>query len=240
MIEQNTILFYEYLTHAGNKLKDYTPNVMSNTNYVAVIFETRKDEYLESIMKNTLYYLNETNSNIKWGLQIFHGTENEDYVKSITKNWGNVKLNNIGLSSITKLEYSELMKTSQFWKQINGEKVLIFQSDSILLRSGIDEFLEYDYIGAPWRKPKENKMVGNGGLSLRTVSKMIEICDNYKDEELMWEDIYFVKYLDKGLADIEAANKFSMEDVYSPNPLGVHLPIKHIETYLLKEVLFKN
>ena len=240
MIEQNTILFYEYLTRAGNRLKNYTPKVKTDTNHVAVIFETRKDEHLESIMKNTLFYLNETDSKIKWGLQIFHGTENEEYVKSIVRNWGDVKLINIGSSSITKLEYSELMKTSTFWKQINAEKVLIFQSDSILLRSGIDEFLEYDYIGAPWRKPKENKMVGNGGLSLRTVAKMVEICDKYKDEELMWEDIYFVKYIDEGLADIEVANKFSMEDVYSPNPLGVHLPIKHIETYLLKEVLFKN
>lgn len=232
MINENSILFYEYLTYMGNKLKSYIPEVTKNTNHVAVILETRKDEHLESIMKNVLYYLNETNSNIKWGLQIFHGTDNEEFVKSITKNWGEVKFNNIGTNSITKLEYSELMKTSSFWKSVYGEKILIFQSDSILLRSGIDEFLKWDYIGAPWSKPKENKWVGNGGLSLRTKSKMIEICETHYDES--WEDIFFVKYLKANeLSDIESAKRFSVEDVYSPNPMGIHNPIKIDNTLLL-------
>ena len=84
----------------------------------------------------------------------------------------------MGIRNLSNIEHSEYMETSGFWKNVKGEKALIFQTDSLLLRSGIDEFLSYDYVGAPWRKPKENQLVGNGGLSLRTVSKMIEICEN--------------------------------------------------------------
>jgi hypothetical protein len=132
------------------------------------------------------------------------------------------------------------METVDFWKKVKGKKTLIFQTDSLLLRDGIDEFLNYDYIGAPWRKPKENQWVGNGGLSLRTVSKMIEICENYPTEEQILEDIYFMKHMKgNGVADIETAMKFSMEDVFSPNPLGVHNPIRHIEPEQLRKVLYK-
>jgi hypothetical protein len=162
-------------------------------------------------------------------------------VKNITKEWKNVYYENLGVGNVTKEEYNDLLMTPDFWKKIKGEKVLIFQTDSVLLRSGIDEFIKYDYVGAPWRKPKEGKLVGNGGLSLRSVTKMIEICYKHKETEHIWEDIYFIKHLNGyGVPDVETAKRFSMEDVYSPDPLGVHNPIRHIEPTLLKEVLYKN
>jgi hypothetical protein len=55
------------------------------------------------------------------------------------------------------------------------------------------------------------------------------------------EDIYFMKYMEgNGVVDIETAMKFSMEDVFSPNPLGVHNPIRHIGPEQLKKVLYKK
>ena len=188
-----------------------------------------------------MFYLNETNSPIKWGLQIFHGNQNKELVENIKLSLGNVVLTNIGIDNFTHTEHSRYMESVEFWRQVKGTKALIFQTDSLLLRSGIDEFLSYDYIGAPWRKPKENQWVGNGGLSLRTVSKMIEICENNSVTEDILEDIYFMKYMEgNGVADIETAMKFSMEDVFSPNPLGVHNPIRHIGPEQLKKVLYKK
>jgi hypothetical protein len=188
-----------------------------------------------------MYYLNETDSNIKWGLQIFCGCDNHEHIKDMVKDWGEVIVINLEMPSLTKIEYNVLFRDVEFWKTVKGDKVFTFQLDSILLRSGIDEFLDYDYIGAPWRKPKEGSYVGNGGLSLRTRNVMLEISVTNKIKEVIWEDIYFVKYLKgRGVADIETAKRFSMEDVYSPNPLGVHYPIKYIEPELLKKVLFKK
>ena len=210
--EDAKLIWESFLNKTDVYFSQYKPFIEKNTNYYAVIIEPREHTDMLLSIRNTMYYLNENNSKIKWGLQIFHGTKNEKFVKSFSKNWKNVK----------------------------GDKALIFQTDSLLLRSGIDEFLEYDYIGAPWRKPKEGQLVGNGGLSLRSVTKMVEICDKYSPNQQIWEDIFFIKHLKgQGVADYETAKRFSMEDVYSINPLGVHNPIRHIDPELLRSVLFK-
>lgn len=238
--EDAKLIWESFLNKTDVYFSQYKPFIEKNTNYYAVIIEPREHTDMLLSIRNTMYYLNENNSKIKWGLQIFHGTKNEKLVKSFSKNWKNVIYTNIGVDNFTNIEHSEYMESNRFWKNVKGDKALIFQTDSLLLRSGIDEFLEYDYIGAPWRKPKEGQLVGNGGLSLRSVTKMVEICDKYSPNQQIWEDIFFIKHLKgQGVADYETAKRFSMEDVYSINPLGVHNPIRHIDPELLRSVLFK-
>lgn len=230
----------DFLIKRRQDFENYTPVIEENTDYCAVIIEPRIHEDLLTSIKSTMYFLNKVKSPIKWGLQIFHGNLNEKYINEKIKNWNNVDCINIGIDNLSNIEHSEYMESAMFWRQVKCKKALIFQTDSLLLRTGIDEFLEYDYVGAPWTKPKENQWVGNGGLSLRNVKKMLDICEKYSVTEQIWEDIYFVKYLKgDGVADIETAMKFSMEDVFSPNPLGVHNPIRHIKPEQLKKVLFK-
>ena len=238
--EINIPIWKDHLRNMEKELEWYTPNIKSGTTHYAMTLEPRHHEDLYITMKTCMYYLNETDSNIKWGLQIFCGCDNHEYIMDMVKDWGEVIVINLEIPSLTKVEYNTLFIDVEFWKTVKGDKVFTFQLDSILLRSGIDEFLDYDYIGAPWRKPKEGSYVGNGGLSLRTRNVMLEISVTNKIKEVIWEDIYFVKHLKgKGVPDVDTASKFSMEDVYSSNPLGVHYPIKHIEPNLLSEVLFK-
>lgn len=239
--EESKKIWEQFLIEEYVKYVDYAPTIPKETDHYAVIIEPRVHPDLLTVIKSTMYHLNETNSNIKWGLQIFHGNQNKDVVKNIQLSLGNVVITNIGVDNLTNVEHSEYMESADFWKKVKGKKALIFQTDSLLLRGGIDEFLKYDYVGGPWRKPKENQWVGNGGLSLRTVSKMKEICENNLVTEQIWEDIYFMKHMKGiGVADIETAMRFSMEDVFSPNPLGVHNPIRHITPEQLKKVLYKK
>lgn len=239
--EENSVIWKQFLLEEYVKYVDYVPHIPKETDHYAVIIEPRLHPDLLTVIKSTMFHLNETNSPIKWGLQIFHGNQNEKLIKNITTIFDNVETVNIDIDNLTNIEHSEYMETIDFWGKVKGRKALIFQTDSLLLRSGIDEFLDYDYIGAPWRKPKEGQWVGNGGLSLRTVSKMIEICKNNPVTEQIWEDIYFMKHMKGiGVADIETAMRFSVEDVFSPNPLGVHNPIRHIGPEQLKKVLYKN
>jgi hypothetical protein len=239
--EESKKIWEQFLIEEYVKHVDYTPHIPKETDHYAVIIEPRIHPDLLTVIKSTMYHLNETDSNIKWGLQIFHGNQNKDIVENIQSSLTNVVLTNMGIDNFTHSEHSRYMESVEFWRQVKGTKALIFQTDSLLLRSGIDDFLEYDYVGAPWRKPKENQWVGNGGLSLRTISKMIEICENNPVTEDILEDIYFIKYMEgMGVADIETAMKFSMEDVFSPNPLGVHNPIRHIGPEQLKKVLYKK
>ncbi|KAI2630519.1 hypothetical protein GGS21DRAFT_540161 [Xylaria nigripes] len=57
-----------------------------------------------------------------------------------------------------------------------AEWLLIFQTDSILCansRRNLNDFLDYDWVGAPWNP--NGRFGGNGGLSLRRVSTIIEV-----------------------------------------------------------------
>ncbi|CAN8096556.1 unnamed protein product [Discula destructiva] len=57
-----------------------------------------------------------------------------------------------------------------------AEWLLIFQTDSILCansRRNLNDFLEYDWIGAPWNPGA--RFGGNGGLSIRRVSAILDV-----------------------------------------------------------------
>ena len=168
-----------------------------------------------------MYYLNESDSNIKWGLKIYYGNKNKKFVKNFTKEW-DVQLENLEVDDLSGILYNNMLKTTKFWNTIPTENVLIFQTDTILRRFGIDEFISYNYVGAPWIRYREGKNVGNGGLSFRKKSRMLDITKEFQDDEITMEDIYFCKYLkDEDIAPYDIAKKFSVEDVYYENPLGL-------------------
>lgn len=57
-----------------------------------------------------------------------------------------------------------------------AEWLLVFQTDSMLCANSphnINDYLEYDWIGAPWNP--NARWGGNGGLSIRRVSAMIDV-----------------------------------------------------------------
>jgi hypothetical protein len=57
-----------------------------------------------------------------------------------------------------------------------AEWLLVFQTDSMLCansRQSLNNWLEYDWVGAPWNP--NGRFGGNGGLSLRRVSAIIDV-----------------------------------------------------------------
>ncbi|MFZ2252573.1 MAG: DUF5672 family protein [Minisyncoccia bacterium] len=84
-----------------------------------------------------------------------------------------VKIDRIG--SIEAYSEFMLKKVNDY---VDTEFVLIFQHDGFVLnaRSWNDEFLNYDYIGAPWWYMDSNN-VGNGGFSLRS-KKLLTLLQN--------------------------------------------------------------
>lgn len=63
--------------------------------------------------------------------------------------------------------------------------------------------------------------VGNGGLSLRRKSKMVEILDNRPDDN-HYEDYYFSLYHNQYKPTINEAQLFSVETFFSPISFGMH------------------
>jgi hypothetical protein len=141
--------------------------------------------------------------------------------------------------------YNKLLTSVDFWDSIDYEKVLIIQDDGILLRKGIDKFLQYDFMGSPWlegpgneyiKKNVNSDMCGNGGFSLRTVSKMKDVVNNTTEEEkriLFYnninnspEDIFFSKNLKKmnnvKMPSSRDASFFGSEEILNIDSLGIH------------------
>ena len=62
-----------------------------------------------------------------------------------------------------------------------AEWLLVFQTDSMLCansRQSLNNWLDYDWVGAPWNPT--GRFGGNGGLSLRRVSRIVDILRNQK------------------------------------------------------------
>jgi Protein of unknown function (DUF5672) len=188
----------------------------------AVIVETRERVDLPRIIEQHMEKLPSD-----WGLTVFTSALNEIQVK---QNFPDARVIDVGKRVLTIRGYSLLLTSLEFWGALPYEKVLVFQPDSRLLRSGIDEFLKWDYVGAPWKFQDHG---GNGGLSLRTNSIMQAIIkvERYNPFAHGEEDIYFSnRVIAAGgkLAPREVCLKFSCEAIYQLGTLGCHA----IERYL--------
>lgn len=106
---------------------------------------------------------------------------------------------------------------------VNTSHCLIVQNDGFIINPHLwqDEFLDYDYIGAPWnlngmRVWKRTNRIGNGGFSLRSkkllsYTQKIDNIDYNKPEDvtnsLIIENNKEFKY-----PSVDIAVKFSLED----------------------------
>ncbi len=138
--------------------------------------------------------------------------------------------------------YNKIM-INDLHKYFDTSHCLIVQSDSFVVNPNewTNEFLKYDYIGAPWTKtinPKKNlqidlkkNRVGNGGFSLRSKKLAVATKDINLSElnlPLITEDVVMCHYLyedliKKGIsfAPIELASKFSVEHVETNKEFGI-------------------
>jgi hypothetical protein len=143
-------------------------------------------------------------------------------------------------------DYNAILTRKDFWNRYSEyNRVLIFQHDSGLLREGIDEFLEWDYVGAPWYDGApwahpQNKG-GNGGLSLRNPRMMIAILNKFRYPPMQGnEDVFYVHHLEEvggKLAPYEVCKKFSCETVFCLGTMGYHAIDKHMSQEQTEEIL---
>lgn len=114
-----------------------------------------------------------------------------------------------------------------------AEWLLIFQTDSILCANSgqsLNDYLEYDWVGAPWSFDEHNWKYpgGNGGLSLRRVSSIIEILKHQvrlpnSEPEDLWLSRRLSTRKGSKVADGWTEFKFSTEGIFSDKVMGYHL-----------------
>lgn len=111
-----------------------------------------------------------------------------------------------------------------------AEHLLVFQPDSIFCANSpttLNDFLEWDWIGAPWSKTATHG--GNGGLSLRKVSKILEVLKQQKRQdgdgalEDLWLSERIFSLTGSKMPNANISKTFSVESVWDDRPLGYHV-----------------
>lgn len=201
-------------------------------NIAAVIFETRHIGNLKEIIFEKHFKFLPKGTKLDLFISDIDDQLIDYFNKSfLTSNSGSINY----IPSISEKDYNNIMTSEWFWENYkNFDRVLIFQSDSEILREGIEEFLEFDYVGAPWKFQEHG---GNGGLSIRSPKAMLQ-CIKHKVYEGINkdgnEDIYFSNILKKiggNLAPRDVCKKFSCESIFESGTLGIHA----IDKWLTKD-----
>lgn len=214
--------------------------------YTAVIIEPRKHNALKLVLSNFNENLNED-----WQFLIYHGNLNKKFIEEIIKNNkmnNRSKLISLEKDNLSIDDYNRLFYTEEFYKNIDTDYFLIFQTDTLIsnkYKDNIYKFLDYDYVGAPW---KTINKVGNGGLSLRKKTKMLEMLrkGGYIKEngEFHYEDRFFTNTFGNDIGinlntpSVEQAKEFSVETIFSVNSFGLHKPWNYLTSMELN--LLKN
>ncbi|CAF1148086.1 unnamed protein product [Didymodactylos carnosus] len=89
------------------------------------------------------------------------------------------------------------------------------------------DYLEYDYVGAPWNLSNP-RAVGNGGFSLRSRSKTLEVLEIREYAGRGNEDEWYSVYLhdvNAKFAPSSVARTFAVETQYYRQPMAIHKPI---------------
>lgn len=160
-------IIYDYLLNQNIILSNYFkkfPKQKVNSENYAVIIEPRSDhKLLEAICRNVMYFLPND-----WNLIIY--SSNEELVRKRLKDI-DFTFYKTSKESFNAFEYSELMMTLEFWNNIPGKNILIFQTDSYIMKPFTEEYInkckEYPYIGCPYLYESRNKP----GINILKLSK---------------------------------------------------------------------
>lgn len=125
----------------------------------------------------------------------------------------------------------------ELWRHVTSNFVLVVQSDGYILNPNLwsEDFMKYDYIGAPWPK-KLSKVypVGNGGFSLRSRRFCEQTAQCPLPYALEPEDVYCCQRMQATnsfdnvkFAPVEVAATFSVEEainhtINESNIFGFH------------------
>jgi hypothetical protein len=165
------------------------------------------DQKLLHYQKIILYMLD----NIEFNEIVFIGTRDLE-IQGVRF----IKIDNMSIGEYSRFCIKELDS------YYSSDFCLVFQDDGFIINPRLwdDEFLEYDYIGAPWPLsigwPKEGMQVGNGGFSLRSkkftgVSAGLRDTTSNEDTYILLTNRETLNRENVKIAPLDLARKFAVE-----------------------------
>jgi hypothetical protein len=235
--------YFRYLCFKFNYFMKHIPlcKIKKNQPREAVLIEFRCLPHLEFLIRNAIFKIGD-----EWSYTVVCGNVNYEYMVNICSSISSqINIIKIQKNDMKSSEYSEMLTSIDFWNLLKGEKICIYQEDSCIFQHNINDFLSFDYIGAPFPKRTNDtpNSVGNGGFSIRSKSKMIEVINaksvfdtKFNSSTLQYmkkinitfppEDVYFSKNMQEmnigQVSDWDTASLFSSESIFNKNSIGGH------------------
>ena len=239
----NNVNYFRYICFKYNDFirNIEIPTIPKKSIFEAVLIEFNIFPHLEFLIRNSIIKLGD-----KWCHTVICGNNNYKFIQNMCENISsNITVIKLDIDTMNINDYNLFLTSLNFWDMIKGEKILIYQEDSIIFNKNIEEFIHYDYVGSPFLKTDNHtpNSVGSGKFSLRTKSIMVKILNNIsphstpfnkstleymKNNNLTYppEDIYYSKNIQElgigTIADYETANNFSSEYFFNPESFGGH------------------
>jgi len=224
MIEINC---QNYLNQFTNK--KITFNHKDDAKNLMLIVETRLSLNLILVIKNAIQKLPNFN------LMLISTKPIIEYVQNVFGKISNTAI--INKSKISLLEYSDLLRSPELWKSIKEERVLVFQSDALILRKISEtEFSNLSMLGPVCVNfDDEKKFIMNGGFSFRDKKLMLELCKNEIITSKI-EDIFFTeqirKFYPELMPSMNECNDFAIESAGNKfKAKGIHGTDKYYYSY---------
>ena len=204
--------------------------------YTAVITEPRIHRAWKLVLNNFL-----TNLDERWDFLIVCGLLNKDFlIELIETNFKEHKhritIHQLNIENFSFIEHEKFWTEPYLYELIPTETFLTFQLDTLIsakYKDYIYDFIQYDYVGAPWSHSvgHGHELVGNGGLSLRKKSIILNIIENISSEDKVLypnHDILFSNKIINNKPSVDVAKLFSIETYFSEKSFGIHAPYKYL------------
>jgi hypothetical protein len=208
----------------GQKLEEFWQNhsFPKKSQYAWTIIERRCHPNLWFLIRNIAW------AAPHFSLYIFCSDENKEFIRKLLGN----KVNQVHIIEYYKGfatrqegkdEYAATFKRTNFYKHIDAEYMIRAEPDTYLRHKVPEVVFKGDFYGAPWgwniNKP------GGGGLHIRKISSMIELCERANHEGPEGEDAWLGdKIIEYGYTfpPLEFRALVFSENFPVPNPIGVH------------------
>jgi len=239
MIRAKITLMDEFINRTYSKVVSLKLSANPDSRNKAVLVEgIQEGRRINYVVRNVLHFLGPV-----WGIHIFHMRDNKKITQWF-KDVPGIEFTEISCFTNRKM-YDKILDCPLFLKALNADKILLFQPDIIIRKKFNDEFLQWDYIGAPWEKNAKwntpDFSGGGGGVTLRSVDVFIKAVTEKKHElcrGLFTRDDIFCAHsfpmVGGKVAPREVCGKFSVESdftTFTQETFAMHA----IHRYLTKE-----
>lgn len=238
-----TLLEGRYFEDTAEICKKHLINLPEGTDMILYTDMAHKEKY-ESDFKaqNIDVIIKEYDQNFPIPIEI-------KYISGMEKIIADERMKNI-------LNFCLVTTSEKFWRELfEYDRTLMIHRDTMVLRKGIEEFYEYDYIGAPCYNYIKDQTIQNSGFSLRNPKIMeyisrvygwkadiqdMMVAGQYSSAWFFAEDIFYctrmIKHNIGNYAPLEAAKRFSCEMRFELGTLGYHAIERYMNEDQIKQI----